>query len=171
MVYVSLVATIVVAIYTLYSGYFMSGSYLLIRIGSTTIAYLLPATLWHAQVALWWVPAIALGCAVLGPLGAIPGLALMSITLWGALQGTSVLWALLCLYIALTACHSYMLYRWPRSVDDTILLVCLGGGMMSLICGLIWNWDITAWCNLICQVAIGFVLRYRPELIEDSIEP
>lgn len=164
--YFSLVATTIVAIFTLYSGYFKSGAYLLARVGSIAIAYLIPSSLWHAQVVLWWFSPMALGMAILGPLGAIGGIALAACTLMGWIYGTSALWALLCLYGALFGAHVWRLVHIQRTVDDTILLLCLVGGSAAILSGIWWGWDVTRFCNLVCQIMIGLVLRYRPELIE-----
>jgi len=170
--YVSFSAAVLVALITLYSGFWRSGTYLLVRAGAGALYFLLPHTpaLWGLNTLLWWTPSVALGAVVGGAVGALPALLCAGCTLLGALEGTAVLQALGLLYawwfLLLLAREA----QCKRGPDDLILLVAVVGGGISLLCGVLWGWHITLWCSLWLQAVIGAVLWCRPEFSDNVVE-
>jgi len=170
LIYVSFGAALIVALICLYSGFWRSGSYLLVRAGAAALSYMLPDALWGGQVVLWWVPSLALGAVVGGAVGALPALLFMGCTLLGALEGAGVLQALGLLYGWWFLLLLRREYTHKRGPDDLILLVAVVGGGISLLCGVLWGWSITLWCSLWLQAIIGAVLWTRPEFDQNVVE-
>lgn len=167
------IATLV-AIYTLYSGVYRSGSYLLMRAGCCIISILMPASIWHAQVLLWYMPSIILAAYTSFSLSlpkwqswtgiaipaALAALALAGITVgyWhlAALYATYG-WALGCLYSA---------REQLRTTDHQILSVIVVGGLGSLVCGTLWGWDVLVFSNIFAHLAVWAIVRYRPQFVQ-----
>jgi len=77
---------------------------------------------------------------------------------------------LLALYGGLLFWHVARLCRAKRTIDDTILLVILFCGGTAILGGIVWGYQIALFCNVVCQVLIGFVLYFRPQLLDGSAE-